>query len=82
MKDIILTSKRQKCELWYLLGAFVVANLCNVGAIIAYEAPVTELFTSVFYVLCFTVFLYAVSVVARLLWAGTKQLFKKKKTNN
>ena len=56
MKDIILTSKRQKCELWYLLGAFVVANLCNVGAIIAYEAPVTELFTSIFYVLCFTVF--------------------------
>lgn len=81
-KGIILTSKRQKRELWYLLGAFVVANGCNIGAIISYEAPTTELYTSIKYVLYFTAFLYAVSVAVRLVWAIARLLFRKKKTNN
>ena len=82
MRDIIFTAKRQKCEFWCLLGAFVVANAFNIGAIITYESPVTELYTSIDYVLCLTAVLYALSIVVRLLCAGARYLIKKIKTNN
>ena len=68
MKDIVLTARQQKRELWWLLGAFVVANLCNAWAIVEYHAPASEMFTSIFYVLIFTIVLYAFSAGARLIY--------------
>ncbi|MBD5224498.1 MAG: hypothetical protein HDS68_00805 [Bacteroidales bacterium] len=85
MKDITFSARRQKTELWYLLGAFVVANLVNLWAITSYGAPIKEMFTSFFYVLTFTVFLYALSVIVRIVVYGIRSLIvnrKKLKTNN
>ena len=79
MKDIVLTARRQKLELFWLLGAFIVANLCNAWAIREYHAPASEMFTSIFYVLIFTAVLYALSVIIRFICAWIKQLFARKK---
>ena len=81
MKDIILTSRRQKRELCYLLAAFVLANVCNLIAIIQYAAPITELFTSIFYVICFTIAVYALSVAIRLAAVGIRALCIRKSKN-
>ena len=80
MKDIIINSRRQKVELWYLLGAFVVANLLNLWAIFRYDASIKEMYTSFFYVLVFTFFIYALSVIVRLLIYGVCRLFNRRKT--
>lgn len=80
MKDIIIDTKRQKKELWWLAGAFVLANIFNIRAIYRYDAPVKEIYTSFFYVLIFTLFLYAVSVVIRLIVYGLRQLMSRKKS--
>lgn len=82
MKDIIISVRRQKTELWFLAGSFVAANLANLWAIYTYGAPVKEMLTSFFYVLAFTLFIYALTVVVRLLIHGIGNLiFKNKKTN-
>lgn len=79
MKDIIIDTRRQKKELWWLAGAFVLANLFNLWAIYTYDAPVKEMYTSFFYVLAFTFFLYALSVIIRLIVNGLRQLVSRKK---
>lgn len=79
MKDIILTVRRQKTELWFLLGAFVVANILNLWAINSYGAPMKEMFTSFFYVLTFTLFLYALSVIVRMIIYGIVSLIRNRK---
>ena len=79
MKDIIFNSRRQKVELWYLLGAFVVANLFNLWAIFRYDASIKEMYTSFFYVLVFTFFIYVLSVIVRLLIYGLCRLFSRRK---
>ena len=80
MKDIIINPRRQKVELWYLLGAFVVANLFNLWAIFRYDASIKEMYTSFFYVLVFTFFIYVLSVIVRLLIYGVCRLFNRRKT--
>ncbi len=78
MKDIVLTGRRQKKELLYLLGSFVAANLFNLGAILYYGSPMIEMFTSFFYVLVFTLFIYALTLIPRLLY----NLLRKKRATN
>jgi uncharacterized membrane protein YczE len=87
MKDIVITPRRQKAELLWLLAAFMVANVCNLWAIISYDAPLSELWSSLCYVLVFTVVLYVACVVLRLLWHGIvatlwRKLKPKKSTKN
>lgn len=79
MKDITITGRRIKIEIGCLIGAFVIANLCNAYAIWSYGASFKEMFTSFFYVLVFALVLYAVSVVLRLLAYGIYMLFKSAK---
>lgn len=77
MKDIVITGKRIKIELFWLLASFIVANICNAIAIWKYNASPVEMITSFFYVLVFTVFLYIVSVIIRLILFGIMSLVKK-----
>lgn len=68
-----------------MLGAFVVANIVNFWAIKSYGAPMKEMFTSFFYVLTFALFLYALSVIVRIVIYGIRNLFRNRKevkTNN
>lgn len=73
MKDIVFTARSQKRELLYLLISFVIAVLLNLGAILYYGAPMSEMFTSFFYVLVFTLFLYALTLIPRLLYMMLKK---------
>ena len=80
MKNIVISAKRQKQELWWFLSAFIIANICNGWAIYQYNAPASEMFTSFFYVLIFTVALYGVSVLIRVLIYYVIKLFTRKQT--
>lgn len=77
MKDIIFTVRRQKTELIFLAASFVIANLFNLYAIVEYGSPMKELLTSLLYVLVFTVVIYLLSVVIRLLFYGVRRLFSR-----
>ena len=82
MKDIIISVRRQKTELWFFAASFVAANLANLWAIYTYGAPVKEMLTSFFYVLAFTLFIYAMTVIVRLLIKGICSLILKNKKEN
>ena len=72
MKDTILTARRKKTEL-------IIANLVNLYSIFTYNTPLTEMITSFFYVLIFSVALYIIWSLLRILFYGITALFKKKK---
>lgn len=79
MKDIILTTRRQRTELITLLVCFVVANGLNLYAILSHNAPLTELVTSFFYIVAFTLVLYGLWTIVRLAFYGVKRLTKRNK---
>ena len=66
MKDIVITEKMIRRELYVLLGCFVAACLVNVGAIIAYDRPWSELYSQIGFVLFITVGLYVLLAIFRL----------------
>lgn len=80
MKDTIITARRKKVEFITLLICFIVANLVNLYAIIAYHAHFKELITSIFYIIIFTFVLYVFWSILRILFYGIKGLFLKKKS--
>lgn len=75
MKDIIISTKHIKKELSTLLVCFIISFIANVGAIIYYKSMVIEMLTSLPYVLVFTVFIYIVWCLLRIM----KGLFFKTK---
>jgi len=82
MKDITITAHRQKTELYFLLGSFIAANILNAAAIVSYGAPASEMLTSIFYVIAFTVFLYLVTVAVRLIMKGITNITSKNKKSS
>lgn len=78
MKDTILTARRKKTELVTLLICFIIANLVNLYAIIAYHTHFSEMITAIFYIIIFTFVLYTFWTVARILFHGVKTLFTRK----
>lgn len=56
MKDTVLTARRKKIEIITLLVCFVLANLVNLYAIIAYNRSMMEMITSIFYIIIFALF--------------------------
>ena len=75
MPYFYIPSRRIRTELLSLLVCFMIAVGLNVYAIIHYGSPVSELWTSILYVLEATVVLYAVWIVLRLLVFGIARLF-------
>ncbi len=75
MPYIHIPSSRIHTELLSLLVCFIIAVGLNVYAIIHYDAPFSELWTSILYVLMATAVLYAVWIVLRLLGYGIARLF-------
>ena len=75
MNDIIITSKRIKIELVTLLVCFLMGCIANIGAIIYYKSSAIEMLTSLPYVLVFTLVIYVVWGLMRLI----KGLFFKTK---
>lgn len=75
MKDTIITVRRKKIEIFTCVVCFAISFLLNLYAIVAYHAPYTELYTSIFYVLLFAVVLYGAWTVIRLLAFAATRLF-------
>ena len=75
MKDITISSKRQKTELIWLAASFCAAILLNVFSIILYKTNWSEIYTQLLWVLIATCALYAVSVGIRIAIYLIKRLF-------
>ena len=80
MKDTLITAKQKKTELITLLACFILANLLNVYAIIAYDTYFKELFTQLGYVFIFSIGLYLLWTFLRIIYFLIKKLFKTKKS--
>ena len=78
MKDIVITEKMIRRELYVLLGCFVAAFLVNVGSIIAYDRPWSELYSQIGFVIFITGGIYVLLAVFRFLVWLVAKLFKKK----
>ena len=70
MPYFYLPSRRLRKELLSLLVCFIIAVGLNVYAIIHYDAPISELWTSILYVLEATAVLYVVWILLRVLIYG------------
>lgn len=78
MKDIVISSRRIRIELITLAICFVVANLLNLYAIIAYQTSFVELLTQLGYVFIFSVVLYIAWSFLRAIFYLIKKLVKSK----
>jgi hypothetical protein len=74
MKDIVISSKRIRIELITLAICFVVANLLNLYAIIAYKTSFVELLTQLGYVFIFSLVLYIAWSLLRIIFYAIKKL--------
>lgn len=77
MKDIVITGKMIRRELYVFLGCFVAAFFVNVGAIISYDRPWSELYSQIGFVIFMTVGIYILLAVFRFLVCLVAKLFKK-----
>lgn len=82
MKDTIITAKRKKTEIITGLICFVIANLVNVYAIIKYNTSFSELYTTIGYILVFSIAIYIVWTIIRIIFYGVIKLFKRKNANS
>ena len=77
MKETIISAKRKKTEIYTWLVCFVIANLANLYAIIAYDGTsFWELFTSLGYVLAASLVLYVIWSAIRIVIWGIGKLIK------
>ena len=77
MKDIVISEKHVRRELCFILVCFVLAFLVNVGAIIAYDRPWSELYSQIGYVLFITAGIYVLLAVVRIIVALLYRMFRK-----
>ena len=77
MKDIVISSKHIRRELWIFLGCIVAMELVNVYAIVDYGGKWSELVMSLGFVVAAAVVAYAVLAVVRLIVYGIVKLIKK-----
>lgn len=79
MKDIIITSKRQKKELYILAACFFISFIINIAAVIIYKTTWKEVFTQIGYVVAITIVIYTISSILRLLIKMLSRLLKNSK---
>ena len=81
MKDIIITGKALKRELFILLGCFVIAFGVNIYAVIHYSRPAVELVSQIGFVLvtaaCLYVLLWMLRLIVLLIAYVVKKIAKK-----
>ena len=78
MKDIVISQKSVRRELWILLACFIFAVLFDLFGIIKYQKPFYEVFQTIGYEIVITAIVYAIVAILRLLvWLVLKP-FKKK----
>lgn len=77
MKDIVISSRHIRRELWIFLGCIVAMELVNVYAIAGYGGKWSELVMSLGFVVAAAVVAYIVVAVVRLIIYGIVKLIKK-----
>lgn len=77
MKDIVIKEKDIIRELYIILVSFILACLVNVGAIIAYDRPWSELWSQIGYVLFVAAGIYVLLAVIRILVFLICKIFKR-----
>jgi len=77
MKDTIITTKQKKRELLFLLISFIIAFVLNTYSIIYYDSQWKELFTTLHITILFSIVIYFLLVIIRLIIMGIGYLFKK-----
>lgn len=77
MKDITISGKTLKKELFIILGCFVAAVLVNVYAIIHYDRPAVELLSQIGYTVFVAVVIYFLLWTVRLVALCIKLITKK-----
>jgi len=77
MKDIVIKEKHIIRELYIALASFVAACLVNVGAIIAFDRPWSELWSQIGYVVFIAAGIYVLLAVIRIIVALVLSLFRK-----
>ena len=80
MKDIVITGAVIRRELWWLLAAFILANLMNVYAIAVYETEWKELISTLGYVIALSIVLYVFMALLRLAVRGIRRAVSRKQT--
>jgi hypothetical protein len=80
MKDIVITGAVIRRELWWLLAAFILANLMNAYAIVVYDTEWKELFSTLGYVVALSIVLYVFIALLRLAVRGVRGLMSRKET--
>ncbi len=77
MKDTIITAKQKRRELLFLLISFIIAFVLNIYSIIYYNSQWKELFTTLHITILFSIVIYFLLVIIRLIIIGVISLFKK-----
>jgi hypothetical protein len=77
MKDIVITGKMLRREFYIILGCFIVACLVNVGAIIAYDRPWSELYSQIGFVVFITGGIWCLLAIFRFVIYLISKIFKK-----
>ena len=77
MKEIVISPRMIRRELWILLGCFVFAVLFDLFAILKYGRPLVELLTTIGYELAITAAVYVILAFLRLLVGLLVRLFKR-----
>ena len=67
MRETVISAKRKKAELYWLLGSFLAAVLVNIVAIIVYHSPWKEIYSTLHIVLPAALFIYVLLLVIRLM---------------
>jgi len=77
MKDIVITPRQVRRECWILAACVLVSILIDLGAILFYHRPFTELFRTLGYVLVIALSLYLIQAALRLLLFALSRLFRR-----
>ncbi len=75
MKDLVITSRRLKKEIYILSACFTAAFLINIFSIITFKTPWHEMFTQIGYVVVITFILYLLVAMIRAVVFLIKKLF-------
>lgn len=78
MKDIVISQKSVKRELWILLGCFVAAVIFDLVGIIKYGKPFYEVFQTIGYEVVIAAAIYAILAFIRIIVWLILKIFKKK----
>ena len=78
MKDIVITPLRIRKELITLLVLFLIGFIANIVAIIVYETHFVEIITSVPYVVLFSLVVYLLWLLVRIIFYLFSRMLKHK----